>query len=252
MRLSRKTIHIVLLAMVQFLLVPITGKAADLAEIRDRGTLIVGMDPPYGIMEFYDTDKNLTGIDVDLSRAIGKSLNVSVKFKTMPFAHLFDAVDSGKIDIIVSAVSITQERQQTILFSAPYLDASLSAIAREDNDAIVTIDDAKNGKVGVLKGTVGEKFARESPVFEQATVVSFMNNDDRMKSLMDGSIDLALAHFLTPGAYPVKTLSEPLQRAYYGVATKLGNMALMNHIDRILRDMKREGTLRIIQAKYLK
>ncbi len=252
MRLSRKTKYIVLLVTVQFLLAPITGKAADLTQIRDRGTLIVGMDPPYGVMEFYDADKNLTGIDVDLSRAIAKSLGVSVKFETMPFARLFGAMDSGTVDIIVSAVSITRERQQTILFSAPYLDASLIAIAHEDNDAIVTIDDAKNAKVGVLKGTVGEKFARESPVLGQGAVVSFMNNDDRMKSLMNGSIDVALVHFLTPGAYPIKMLSEPLQRAYYGVATKMGNTALMDHIDRVLRDMKREGTLRIILAKYVK
>ena len=250
MRLSRKTIQFILLLCFHFLLLPFHVNATGLAEIKDRGTLIVGMDPPYGVMEFYDDDNNLTGIDVDLARAIAESMNLSVEFKTMPFAELFGAIDSGKVDVVISAVSITQERQQTLLFSAPYLDASLSAVARADNDAIVSINDVKQGRVGVLKGTVGEKFARKSPLFAQATVVSFTSNEERMKSLADGKVDVALVHFLTPGAYSVKTLSEPLQRAFYGVATKLSSTALMDQIDRVLRDMKREGTLRSIQTKY--
>ena len=251
MRLLIRTKLAVLIAALQFLVLPTTGNTADLAEVQDQGILIVGMDPPYGVMQFYDADKNLIGIDVDISQEIAESLGVSVQFKTMPFAELFGAIDSGAIDVAISAVSITRERQKTILFSAPYLDASLSAVAHVDNNSIDTIGDVKNGRIGVLKGTVGEKFANKSPLFEQATIVSFVNNEDRMKSLADGNIDVALVHFMTPGAYAVKTLSEPLQQAYYGVATKPGNTALMEQIDRVLRDMKRNGTLRAIQEKYL-
>ena len=251
MHLLIRTKLAAIFAALQFLILPMSGNTADLAEIQDQGILIVGMDPPYGVMQYYDADKNLIGIDVDISREIADSLGVSVQFKTMPFAELFDAIDSGTIDVAISAVSITRERQKTILFSAPYLDASLSAVAREGNDSINTIDDVKNGRIGVLKGTVGEKFANQSPLFEQATVVSFLNNEERMKSLADGNIDVALVHFMTPGAYAVKTLSEPLQQAYYGVATKPENTALMDQIDRTLRDLKRNGTLRAIQEKYL-
>ena len=88
---------------------------SSLADIKEKGKLVVGSDIPYGIMEFYDDSGKAVGIDMDLANEIASQIGVEMEVKTMPFNDLFDAVKSGEVDIIASAVTITEERQKEML-----------------------------------------------------------------------------------------------------------------------------------------
>ena len=227
-----------------------TAEAGALEEITSRGVLKIGIDPPYGVMEYFDDSGKLVGIDVDLAREISTSLGVTPEFVRMPFSELFGAIEAGKIDVAISAVSITRERQKTYLFSVPYLDASLFAVARADDDSLQTVADMKTRKIGVLKGTTGAKFAAGSDLFDAGNIVTFTKNDDRMAALVEGKIDVALVHFLTPGAFALKRVGDPLKRAFYGVVTRPRNTALVERIDAIIRDLKRSGRLNEIRLSH--
>ncbi|MCP4420319.1 MAG: transporter substrate-binding domain-containing protein, partial [Chloroflexi bacterium] len=127
---------------------------ASLNDVKAKGTLVVGVDIPYGVMEFYDESGNATGIDMDIARGISSQLNVTLEIKTMPFADLFGALKGGEIDVVISAVTITPERQETMLFSAPYLDAGMSIAVKNDNTDINSLKDLDGKRIGVLKGTI--------------------------------------------------------------------------------------------------
>ena len=129
----------------------------SLSDIKEKGTLLVGVDIPYGVMEFYDASGKLAGIDMDIASEIASRIGVSMEVKTMPFSKLFDALKAGEVDVVISAVTITPERQKTMLFSVPYLNAGMSIAVRKDNQSIQSLEDLKDQKVGVLKGTVGEE-----------------------------------------------------------------------------------------------
>ena len=228
------------------------GRAdASLAHVRQQGTLVVGVDIPYGIMEFYDDSGNPKGIDMDIARAIAARMGVKMGIKTMPFSKLFGSVKSGEVDVVISAVTITHERQKEMLFSVPYLDAGMSIAVREDNTSIQSKEDLKSKKVGVLKGTVGEKIASESPFIDASLLKRYENNEKRIQDLLDGKLDAIIVHFLVKDLKSIKIVGEPLSHSYYGIVTRLENQSLMDGINKTLRAMKRTGELVEIKRKYI-
>ncbi len=228
--------------------IAVGGRAID--EIVASERLRIGIDIPYGVMEYYDSDGNPAGIDVDIGREIAIDLDVSPHWVTMPFSKLFDAVQSGTVDLVISAVTITPERQKKMLFSAPYLDVALYIGVASGNRSIRSANDLKGRTVGVLKGTTGEDFANKSNVVDAGLVRVFDNNDRRMAALIGGEIDAAIVHFLKSDTQGVKVVGNPLRQSYYGVVSALENRLLMDRINRTLRRMKRSGRLRAITKKH--
>lgn len=222
----------------------------SLSDVMERGSFIIGADIPYGVMEFYDETGKLVGIDIDIAHEIASDLDVDLEVKNIPFHKLFDAVNDGQIDAVISAVTITQERQKKLLFSAPYLDAGILIAVRSDNTGISSIADLKGKHIGVLKGTIGEDLMAESDKVDQSLVRSYGKNETRIQDLLDGKIDAMIVHFRVKDHDSIKTVGRPLTQSFYGVATSLNNQALMGEIDRVLRDMKRSGRLEEIRRQY--
>ncbi|MCP3900130.1 MAG: amino acid ABC transporter substrate-binding protein, partial [Desulfobacteraceae bacterium] len=219
--------------------------------IEQRGKLLVGVDIPYGIMEYYDDSGNPVGIDMDIAKEIASRLEVSIKIRPMPFSKLFDSLHEGRIDIIISAVTITPERQKSMLFSVPYLNAGMSIAVRMDNSDITSLENLKDKKVGVLKGTIGEELILKSEHVKPSLVSSYENNEQRINDLMKGKLDAIIVHFLIKDLPSIKLVGEPLSESYYGIVTQLNNYSVIEEVNEILRDLKRSGKLLAIKQKYL-
>jgi polar amino acid transport system substrate-binding protein len=232
------------------------GALADssrtLKDIRDSGRLIVGVDIPYGVMEFYGKDGKPAGIDIDIAKAIAAGIGVTAQYQAMPFDNLFGALNDNKVDVVVSAVTITRERQKTLLFSAPYLSASTVIAVAKTNKAVNSIADIKNGKLGVLKGTLGETLANKSELLNGMTVNAYTDNDRRIEDLVSGKIDAAVVHFLVKTNLPIKIIGQPLRQNFYGIVAGKQSEALMSEVDKTLRAMKRDGRLMAIKKRYIK
>jgi polar amino acid transport system substrate-binding protein len=221
-----------------------------LEAVRERGELVVGSDIPYGVMEFYDEQGEPVGIDMDLGREIADRIGVPMRVEAMPFDDLFDAVKEGRVDAVISAVTITPERQETMDFSAPYLDAGTYVAIRAGNTDIRSVEDLSDMRVGVIGGTIGEEMARESEHVNDEGIVLFENNDERLEALKSGEIDAALVHFQTNSDPDLELVGDPLRQSYYGVVTRKGNESLMAEIDATLRELKRTGRLEEIRESY--
>jgi polar amino acid transport system substrate-binding protein len=224
----------------------------SLSDVKQKGKLIIGSDVPYGVMEFYDDAGKLAGIDIDIAREIASELDVSLEVENIPFNQLFAALDSGKVDAVISAVTITLERQETMLFSAPYLDAGMSIAVRRDNTEINSADDLKGKRIGVLKGTIGEDLMAKSDDVDPSLVRSYKRNDARIQDLLDGKLDAIIVHFLVKEHSSIKIVGRPLSQSFYGVVTRLKSEALMSEINRVLRELKRSGKLQDIKRRYVK
>ena len=224
----------------------------SLSDVQTKGELVVGVDIPYGVMEYYDSSGAPVGIDMDIADEIAAAIGVSRVIRPMPFANLFAALKNGEVDVVISAVTITPERQTTMLFSAPYLDAGLTIAVRKDNSNIRTVKDLQGRKVGVLKGTTGEDLVNKSGYTSPSLVISYENNDARLAALIDGELDAAIVHFLVKEHPSIKLVGAALTQAFYGVVTRLDANALMDEINMLLRDLKRSEKLNEIKKKYLK
>jgi ABC-type amino acid transport substrate-binding protein len=106
-------------------------EVANVPELAD-GELKVGIELSYPPMEFFNEFKQEAGVDPELARAIGKILGVEVVFVDMTFDSLIDAVESKKVDVVISAVTITEERSQRIDF-IPYLQMGTGILVNKSN-----------------------------------------------------------------------------------------------------------------------
>lgn len=226
----------------------------SLSDIKARGKLVVGADIPYGVMEFFDESGNPVGIDVDIAKEITSKIGVELELKTMPFDDLFGAVKNEEVDVVISAITITLERQEEMLFSIPYFDAGLVVVVGSDNKDINVPEGLKDKKVGVLKGTTGEDFALE--YVGPSLVTSYITNEERKQALLNGETDAIIIDYiaaidLIKEYSSLEIVGEPLNQEFYGIITKIGNNALMDEINKILRELKRTGRIDEIKTKWM-
>ena len=228
---------------------------ASLSDIKAKGTLLVGIDVPYGVMEFFDDSGNAVGVDIDIAKEIISEIGVELEIKTMPFDDLFAAVKNEEVDVLISAITITPERQEKMLFSIPYFDGGLVVVVGTDNKDISVPEGLKDKKLGVLKGTTGEAFALG--YIDPSLVTSHITNEGREQALLNGETDAIVIDYIAAidmikEHSSLKIVGEPLNQEFYGVVTKLDNNAFMEEINGILREMKRSGRLKEITEKWVK
>ena len=228
-------------------------------EIKDRGKLIVGSDIPYGVMEFFDDSENVVGIDIDIAQEIADHLGVEIEVINYDWEPLFDAIKNGEVDLAISAMSITPERAEEMLFSIPYFNAGQVVVIHKDSADIEGPLDLSGKKIGVQGESTSEPEARKYT--EESLVVTYtgydfeLTEEGMINDLQTGVID-AIIIDLIAGIDLINyeenfiIAGDPFTEEFYGIATKIDNVALIAQVDEVLRDMKRTGKLKEITDKY--
>ncbi len=251
-KVARRVVITALCSVLTLIAQPYAQVSAEtLQTIQTRGAWVVGSDVPYGVMEFYDDAGTLTGIDIEIAREISKDLDVTLDVHSIAFDKLFDALDAGEIDAIVSAVTITPERQDRMLFSAPYMDAGMLIAVRADNTDIQGEPDLAGRRVGVLRGTVGADLMAKSAHVADEDLIQYESNEQRLADLDSGDLDAVIVHFAADAVPGIRFVQPPLTQSFYGIVVRLSDAALMARIDASLREMKRSGKLDDIKNRFI-
>ena len=119
-----------------------------------------GASPPYA----FRRDGQLVGLEIDLARELGHALGRPVDLLDLPFIDLFSALGDGRVDVVMSGITITKERQVRLAFADPYLQTGLGALIRRRDEEKFRDRDAVCKRpidVGVVGGTIGEKVVRD-------------------------------------------------------------------------------------------
>lgn len=227
------------------------------ADLEGR-SLVVGSDTTYPPMEFIDEKtRKIVGFDVDMMDEIARRINAQVEFQTFPnFDAIFAALASEDFDLVVSSVSITDERKEIIAFSEPYLSIGQVISVQEDNDSITTADDLVNADlVGVQGGTTGEQAAEEAGVPE-AKIRRYDTIDLAFQDLSNGAIDAIVADGPPSAQYTaqlrdqVKIVGEPFTTEDYGIAIQKDDTELIEAINAGLAQIKEDGTMEKLLEKW--
>lgn len=234
----------------------LNGVANDpsLEEVQKSGKLVVGSISDYPPMEFIDESGNIVGYDIDVTKEIASELGVTPEYKQILWGDLFDAVKSGEVDIIISAITITPERSEEMLFSSPYFEAGQVITVQKDNQDIKTPEDLVGKKVGVQAGTTCEEAVLE--YVDKSSVIGYESYDPIIADLKKGEVDALVTDLIGSIGFvsnhpELKIVGEPFTDEYYGIATKQGNDSLMQKINSILRQMKRKGKLSELEDKWM-
>ncbi|MFE5324338.1 transporter substrate-binding domain-containing protein [Paenibacillus sp. NPDC056579] len=229
-----------------------------LEQIKKNGKIKVGLMGTYAPYNFLNDKKEVDGYDADIAKNVAKKLGVEAEFITGEFSGLIEGLQKEKYDVLISQVTITDDRKKTMDFSIPYIKNSINVVVKNDNTAIKSVDDFKGKKIGIGLGTNDEKYLREVAMpkvgnFEIATY------NDVITSLTDlnvGRIDatinnmFALKPLIEKNKLNIKAVGEPIKEDFAGVATRKNNPELVEAVNKALNEMKTDGTLKQIHQKW--
>ena len=111
--------------------------------------------------EFQDEGGNIVGFEIDLASEVASRLGKSIAFENIPFNGLFSAVQSGRIDMAVSSITITEKRLESVSFAQPYYDSDQSLTVQEGS-GLKSVEDMKGKVIGVDTGSTGDIWATEN------------------------------------------------------------------------------------------
>ncbi len=172
-----------------------TGDNTSAAEVKTitNGTLTVCSDVPYPPFEDFDKSapSGFKGFDVDIISSIASDLGLKLVIKDSSFDALQSglALKGGQCDLVASAMTITPEREKNLSFSTPYYDSEQSLLVKDGSD-ITSIEDLDGKKVGVQKGTTGQKYTEENA--KGAKIVVFPSDGEMWPALRGGSVEALL------------------------------------------------------------
>lgn len=216
-----------------------------------------GTDAAYAPFESQNEKGEIVGFDIEVVQAIAAKAGFEVKFVNTPWEGIFNALTQGDRDLVVSAVTITEERKQTMDFSAPYFDAA-QLIAVKADSPVSTFADLKTLKVGVQTGTTGDEAVTKLLGKTSTNIKRFESTPLALTELAAGGVDAVVAdngvvgHYVTnnPGGN-FKTVSDPdFVPEQYGIAVKKGNTELLGLLNTGLAAIQADGTYDQIYAKY--
>jgi polar amino acid transport system substrate-binding protein len=219
--------------------------------------LVVGTDAAYAPFESQNDKGEIVGFDIEIVQAVAKKAGLEVKFVNTPWEGIFNALAQGDRDLLVSSITITEERKQTMDFSKPYFDAQ-QLIAVKEGSKVAKFDDLKKLKIGVQTGTTGDEVVTKLQGKNSTNIKRFESTPLALKELEAGGVDAVVAdngvvihHVANNPGQKFKTVADKtFQPEQYGIAVKKGNAELLAKIDEGLAGIKADGTYDQIYAKY--
>ena len=218
---------------------------------------VVGTDAAYAPFESQNEKGEIVGFDIDVVKAAAQKAGIEVKFLNTPWEGLFNSVLQGDRDLLVSSITITPARQQTLDFSTPYFDAQ-QLIAVKSDSKIAKFDDLKKLKVGVQNGTTGDEVITKLQGKDSPNVKRFESTPLALKEMEGGGVDAVVAdngvvvHYVNNNpASKFKTIADTsFASEQYGIAVKKGDTELLGKINQGLAGIKDDGTYAKIYAQY--
>jgi len=225
------------------------------------GTLTMATSADFPPYEFYDGDK-IVGIDAEIAAAIAQKLGMELKIEDMDFDSVIPAIQSGKADIAMSGLTVTDERKLTVDFSDSYA-TGVQAIVVPEKSPITSADDlAKNVgkyKIGVQLATTGDIYASDTPEkggFGSDNVEEYSKGADAILALTSGKIDAVIidkepAKAFVAANSGLKVLDSAYVSEDYAIAVQKGNTELLGKVNDALKGLIADGTVKSIVDKYI-
>ncbi|CAN7726442.1 cystine ABC transporter substrate-binding protein [Pseudomonas solani] len=228
-----------------------------LQQIKDKGSVKVGLEGTYPPFNFQDESGKLTGFEVEFAEALAKELGVKVDFQPSKWDGILAALESKRLDLVINQVTISDERKKKYDFSTPYTVSGIQALVRKGNeDSIKSAADLAGKKVGVGLGTNYEQWLKENA--PKADIRTYDDDPTKFQDLNVGRIDAILVDRLAAFEMVEKTggrlavAGEPFSRQESGIALRKGDPELLAAIDKAIAKLKADGTLKAISEKWFK
>jgi len=233
--------------------------AADtLAEIQKRGTLRVGMEPGYMPFELTNQKGEIIGFDVDMATRMAKAMKVKLELVSTAWDGIIPALLTNKFDILMSGMTLTQERNMTVNFAPPYILIGQSVLLKKElADKVKSYKDLNDPKYTIASklGTTGEQATKR--MIPNAKYISYETEQEGVMELANGKID-AFIYDLPfnaiavgqKGAGKFVHLDEPFTKEPLAWAIRRGDPDFLNWLENFMNQIKYDGVYDKIYTKW--
>jgi polar amino acid transport system substrate-binding protein len=213
--------------------------------------LTIGSDIPYPPFE-QGKSGNYTGFDIELIEAIGEKIGRTVEVQDTSFETIFRDVAQGKFEAVISAATITEEREKEVAFSDPYYLSEQAILVKEGSD-ITGLNDLSGKTVGAQQGTTGLELGKEKA--NAGELRPYPEGPDAVNALKSGTveaviIDAPVAQNAVEKSGGVEIAEKVPTEEEYGIAVAQGNTSLLESINEGLAQVMKDGTYKKIYEKW--
>lgn len=243
--------------MSKLLLVVLCGFIVACSPRSNSNVLVVGMDLSYPPFETIDAAGKPAGVSVDLAEALAKSLNRPLRIENIPFTGLIPSLQNGRLDCIISSLTETPERRESIAFSDPYLTIGLAMLVGRDSGISSLAElDVPGKSVVVRQGTTGQEWARKT--IRQATVLALEKENAAVLEVIQGKADAfvydQMSIWQNARKHPETTRAvlAPLKKESWAVGLRRDDTVLRDQVNTFLKTYREEGGFEKLGDTYLR
>lgn len=223
-----------------------------LERIKRTGKMVVGNSGVYPPFEFKEGGE-LVGFDIDLGNLIGRRLGVKPEFVVVEFKGIIASLKSGRVDVLISGITYTEDRAKEIAFSDPYYDTAMAIAVKKGTAAITGKADLRGRVVGAEMGTTGEREARS--VEGAKEVKTYDTPMLAMRDLEIGRLDAVIStlpplQYLIFRNFPGLDIGATYNKGFVGITTRKEDADLLAAINAALRDIKQSGEMAALHKKW--
>ena len=250
-------VFLTIIIVISFVQTAAAGPVMD--QILKKGELLVGITGEQPPLNALSKSGEIIGMDADIARMIAKGLGVRLEFKSMPFNDLLPAVENGKIDMILSSMTITPQRNRKLAFVGPYYMSGKGLLTKSKNLKNMQKPEALNDSgisIAVLKDSTSQTFAEQTT--SRAKIVKTESYDAAIGMLLVDKVDAVIADFpfcaFTAYRYRDKGIvagESPISFEPLGIVVA-EDALMINWLENFINMLKGTGLLNKIHARWFK
>lgn len=234
--------------------------AGTLEDIQKRGKLRVGMEPGYMPFELTNKKGEIIGFDVDMAKRMAKAMGVELELVSTAWDGIIPALVTDKFDIIMSGMTLTQERNLSINFASPYILIGQSILINNSiAGEVKSYKDLNDPKYTVASklGTTGEQATKRK--IPNAKYISYETEQEGVMEVVNGKIDAFIYDMPfnaiavgQKGAGKITHLDKPFTQEPLAWAIRKGDADFLNWLDNFMAQVKYDGVYDKIYTKWFK
>jgi len=218
-------------------------------------TLIVATEAGFAPYEYMKGDK-VVGVDMDIAQAIADELGMELEIKNMDFDGALASVSSGKVDMAIAGISVTDERKESMDFSTEYVDSTEVIVVNKANPAVAGKDDLNDKIIAVQQGNIADSWVSNKENVQAKEIKRYTKFAQAAEDLKNGKVDC-----IVMDKYPAEELvaasndelvmlEDVVFEDNYAIAVKKGNSELLDKINPIIEKLIEDGKIEEFYANH--
>lgn len=227
----------------------------SLQKVKDAGKLILGLDATFKPMGYTDENDEIVGFDIDVAEEVCKRMGVELVKEPINWDTKEQDLNVGKIDCIWNGMSINASRQEAMNLSEAYMENEMVFVVNGSSD-VTGMADLADKNIAVQNGSTAQDILEASEVGKTCTVTTIATNVEALQqlelNLVDAVfLDSVVANYeIAESGKDYKVLEEGLEKEEYAIGFRKGDQKLRDEVQKILSEMKADGTLGEISTKW--